>query len=245
MGDPGRRTQNGTVLSRGLLLLRARRRLVVLTAFAVLATLVASNVLAARASGASHCERFDAASAQRAKVVTGSGERVVVIGDSWSVGLGLPRPSQSWPSRLSGEVHVAGFSGSGFSNRASGCGVRVAFGSRAPKALADGADLVVVEGGLNDWDMTQPAIRAGFERLMAATRGLPTVVVGPANAPSRARQVPRVDAILAELSAEYAVPYVSTKDLKLSYLSDRLHLTPAGHRAFGDAVADRIAALGL
>jgi acyl-CoA thioesterase-1 len=40
------------------------------------------------------------------------------------------------------------------------------------------------------------------------------------------------------------VPYVSTVDLKLPYLPDRLHLQPAGHRILGDAVADRIAALG-
>jgi acyl-CoA thioesterase-1 len=30
----------------------------------------------------------------------------------------------------------------------------------------------------------------------------------------------------------------------LAYLPDRLHLTPAGHRAFGDYVADRLAELG-
>jgi len=40
------------------------------------------------------------------------------------------------------------------------------------------------------------------------------------------------------------VPYISTSDLTLPYLPDRLHLRPAGHRTFGDAVADRIAALG-
>ena len=33
-------------------------------------------------------------------------------------------------------------------------------------------------------------------------------------------------------------------DLDLPYLDDRLHLTEAGHEAFGDAVAERIAALG-
>ena len=39
------------------------------------------------------------------------------------------------------------------------------------------------------------------------------------------------------------MPYVSTVDLELAYLDDRLHLTPAGHRTFGDAVAARIALL--
>ena len=100
-------------------------------------------------------------------MVTGSGERVVVIGDSWSAGLGLDRPVQSWPSRLSGRIHVAGFSGSGFSAKASPCG-RVSFADRAPAALRNGADLVVVEGGLNDFDRSRAEIKAGFARVMRA-----------------------------------------------------------------------------
>jgi acyl-CoA thioesterase-1 len=69
------------------------------------------------------------------------------------------------------------------------------------------------------------------------------VVVGPATAPARAASVPRVDRLLRHLSSKYDVPYISTVDLELPYLDDLLHLTPAGHQAFGDAVADRIAAL--
>lgn len=224
--------------------LATRRRLVLTTALALLAALVASGVLAARASASlTPCERFAAASQARAEQVTGTGERVVVIGDSWSAGLGLDRPVLSWPSRLPGRVHVAGFSGSGFSAKASPCG-RVSFGDRAPAALRGGADLVVVEGGLNDFDRSRAEIETGFARVMKATAGLPVVVVGPAPAPSRAKAVPRVDALLAGLSAAYGVAYVSTADMRLPYLEDRLHLTAKGHRIFGDAVAARIGLLG-
>src|SRR3954447_22912626 len=84
-----------------------RRRVVLLTVAALLCTLVATGVLAARASAnLSKCERFAAGSVERAREVTGSGQRVVVIGDSWSAGLGLDRPVQSWPSRLPVRVHV-------------------------------------------------------------------------------------------------------------------------------------------
>jgi len=220
-----------------------RRRVVVL--LTLVAVLGASFYYAAHARGAgrTQCERFAAASDQRAKQVTGSGERVVVIGDSWSAGLGLDRPVQSWPSRLPGRIHVAGFSGSGFSAHASRCG-RVSFADRAPGALKGGADLVVIEGGLNDFDRTRAEIRAGFARVMRAASSYRVVVVGPATAPSRAAAVPRVDRLLRHLSGKYDVPYVSTADLDLPYLDDRLHLTDAGHQAFGDAVAERIAALG-
>jgi acyl-CoA thioesterase-1 len=216
------------------------------------AVLVAALVLAlsyaamsrAIAGGETRCEQFRADSVSRAAQVTGSGERVVVIGDSWSAGLGLAQPARSWPSRLEGRVSVAGFSGSGFSALASPCG-RVSFADRAG-AVVEGADLVVVEGGLNDWDHTDSEIRAGYARLMRVLRAADVprvVVVGPASAPSRVAKVPHVDALLAELSARYDVEYVSTADLDLDYLGDRLHLTEAGHRAFGDYVGSRLATL--
>jgi acyl-CoA thioesterase-1 len=191
------------------------------------------------------CERFAADSTARAQVVTGAGERVVVIGDSWSAGLGLDDPGDSWPSRLDGSVHVAGFSGSGFSALASDCGAGASFAARAGQALRGGADLVVVEGGLNDYDRTGAEIRAGFARLMQVVRapGRPVVVVGPPAAPSRAGSVPRVDALLAVLADRYGASYVSTTAWHLDYSPDGLHLTEAGHRAFGDAVARQISAL--
>jgi acyl-CoA thioesterase-1 len=215
---------------------------------AVLVVVLVAGVLsvhvAARAGGAQGgaCARFAADSATRAAQVTGSGQRVVVIGDSWSVGLGLDGRASSWAARLPGRVRVAGFSGSGFSADASPC-AEVSFAQRAAAAVAGGADLVVVEGGLNDVDQPSAAIRLGFARLMSALAGQRVVVVGPASAPSRARAVPRVDALLASLARESGVPYVRTADLELDYLPDGLHPTPAGHRAFGEAVAARIAHL--
>ena len=191
---------------------------------------------------ADRCRRFAADSAARAAQVSGAGERVVVIGDSWSAGLGLDHPAASWPSRLSGAVHVAGFSGSGFGAHASAC-ARVSFAERAPAAVRGGADLVVVAGGLNDYDQPDAEIRAGFARLMRALAGQRVVVVGPAGAPSRAAAVPHVDALLASLAERYGVVYVRTSGLRLDYLDDGLHLTAAGHQAFGDYVARQLAGL--
>jgi acyl-CoA thioesterase-1 len=69
------------------------------------------------------------------------------------------------------------------------------------------------------------------------------VVVGPPSAPSRAAAVPRVDTLLAGLAAKHDAAYVSTAGWSLPYAEDRLHLTPAGHRLFGDQVAAAIADL--
>jgi acyl-CoA thioesterase-1 len=231
---------------------RPRPRLVLLGVLVVTllaAALVLHDTQRASARGkawvAQRCQDFRVESRTRAAEQTGpaSGSRVLVIGDSWSAGLGLERGVRSWPSRLPGRVGVAGFSGSGFSERASVCG-RVSFADRAPAALRGEPGLVVVEGGLNDVDQPRAAVVSGFDRLMSTLVGHRVVVVGPAAAPSRARWVPRVDTLLGDLAASWGVPYVSTDDLRLPYLDDGLHLTEAGHRAFGDAVADRVSRLG-
>lgn len=205
---------------------------------ATLVTVWLSNANSVGAGG-ERCDRFALAAAARAERDTGTGRRVVVIGDSYSVGLGLDDPDTSWPSRLPGRVHVAGFSGSGFSLRASGCGA-VSFADRAAAAVADGADVVVVAGGLNDFDHTDAEIREGFRLLVRAVGEIPLVVVGPPPAPSRAAEVPRVDALLATLAAAHGATYLSLADADLAYLPDDLHLTAAGHAEFGDLVAAQL-----
>jgi acyl-CoA thioesterase-1 len=207
---------------------------------ALVAVLV--SVISLLASGgakgvdAEHCARLGAQSLARERMVTGHGDRVVVIGDSYSVGLGLRRPQYSWPARLPGRVRVYGFSGSGFSARASGC-PGAAYDERAPRALRDGADLVVVEGGLNDYDQPAAAVRSGFRALVAELRGHRLLVVGPPDAPAREDGARRVDEILRKESARAGVSYLSMVGQRFDYLDDRLHLTPGGHRAFGDTVA--------
>jgi len=219
-----------------------RARVLVLVV-ALVATLAVGWVTARAGAGDTRCDRFAEASAARAAEVTGSGPDVLVVGDSYAAGLGLDEPADSWPTRLPGRVHVAGFSGSGFSRAASPCGA-VSFASRTPDALrGSGARMVVVEGGLNDWDQTPAAITLGFERLVRAVGDRQLVVVGPASAPARERRVPALDALLARLSATHGASYIRTSDLQLGYLDDRLHLTADGHREFGDHVAAQIEAL--
>lgn len=185
---------------------------------------------------AERCARNQADSEQRARLDAGTGRRIAVIGDSYSVGLGLDDLADSWPSRLPGRVHVEGFSGSGFSQGASACG-RVWYAARAGRALASKPDVVVVEGGLNDFDQPSAAIAAGADDVLRRLNGVTVVVVGPAPAPSRAGEVARVDAVLAGAAQRHGATYVSAAAWDLEYLDDRLHLTLAGHREFGDLVA--------
>ena len=192
-------------------------------------------VMARAGAGPDRCTEFRAAAKERAALVTGAGRDVLVIGDSYSVGLGV-WAWQSWPTRLAGRVHVEGFSGSGFSREASPCGDQ-SYGARAAAGLRRSAGTVVVEGGLNDVDQPRRAVRDGFAALMTQLVGRRVLVVGPAPAPARATAAPGIDALLARLSEKYGVGYLSMLDADLSYLDDDLHLTAYGHREFGDRVA--------
>ena len=204
-----------------------------------------SGYVVSRAVGRepTRCDRFAAAAAERLGQDSGAGPRVVVIGDSYSVGLGLARPREAWPARLPGQVHVSGFSGSGFSADASPCG-RVSYADRAVAAVRGGADLVIVEGGLNDWDATDQEIARGFYRLVRALDGHRVLVVGPAAAPARADAVPRVNRALKRLSHSHGATFVRMSGLDLSYLPDGLHLTARGHELFGDRVAAAVRGAG-
>ena len=205
----------------------------------VLLTAVALTPLlsgTAQASTAEKCAQFARQSAAREHLVTGHGARTVVIGDSYSAGLGLRRPAQNWAGELPGRVHVFGFSGSGFSRGASPC-ASVSYAERAPRALVGNPSLVVLEGGLNDFDQPSADIRAGYRRLLAELGDRQVLVVGPPPAPLRGRSAARVDAVLRSETSRSGTPYLSMIDRRFGYLPDRLHLTPAGHRAFGAVVA--------
>lgn len=198
-------------------------------------------VLAGRAGADDACARFTRSAEERRELVTGAGADVLVIGDSYSVGLGV-KPAESWPTRLPGRVRVDGFSGSGFSYAASGC-PGVDFATRARTAVRDDSRLVVVQGGLNDFDQPVAEIESGFDRLMKEIGDRRVLVVGPPAAPERADAVPMVDAVLARLAEEYGAAYLPMRDLDLPYLPDQLHLTPEGHARFGDVVAEAVADL--
>ncbi len=197
----------------------------------------------AEASRPERCRDTRVASDERrAMIPEEAGPQVAVIGDSYAQGSGLDDPAGSWPSRLDGRVVVDGFGGSGFSAEASPCR-EVAFVLRVTRALAADPDLVVVQGGLNDHDVDESAVRRGVRATLRLLEGRRVVVVGPPAAPLRAAGAARVDALLDDITSAAGVPYVRTSAWELEYLPDRLHLTPRGHETFGDRVRDEVAAL--
>lgn len=186
------------------------------------------------------CQQNAERARERNAVVTGHGRRVVVIADSWGIGRGID-PHQTWPVYLNGEIHVDAFGGSAYSDVDwNHCG-NVSLADRAPAALAHGADLVVVEGGLNDVHRSDAEIRAGVARLIDEVKDYPAVILQPPTTPNRGASIKRVDAIMSQMADKAGIPYIPTADIKLTFRSDGLHPDAAGHRVFGKTVARRIA----
>ncbi|HEY9564931.1 MAG TPA: SGNH/GDSL hydrolase family protein [Nocardioides sp.] len=193
----------------------------------------------------SACARFEAQAELRLDAVVGNGPRTVVIGDSWAAGLESRDIGRTWTDQLPGRVTVHAFAGSGFSRTASGCGEAFSYAARAASAPFDEAALVVIEGGLNDFDRPASEITVGFNAVIdqMVARGVESEeirVIGPARAPSRAGGAIRVDRLLADLAERRDIAYVSVIDLELDYLDDQLHLTDAGHAMFGSVVQERL-----
>ena len=227
---------------RGLMegVIRALR--LVLAVVAVTGILVAGVALRQRSEAeavvAARCAGWKADSIARSRIVATAAAprtRVVVIGDSYSRGYGLPDPSRSWPSYLAeplaAKVFVDGFDGSGFtdSNRCA-----VPYSSRVAAALARRPDMVLVEGGLNDAYRTDAQLRAGVAELvhqMGRVHGVRLVVIGPPDSPV-ITDAARVDSTLAALSVELGFEYVSTYGWDLPLASDGVHPTMSGHRIF-------------
>lgn len=194
------------------------------------------------------CEVIRASVERRGDAPVGSGpRRVVVMGDSYAQGWGLRDPAGSWPTAFAREadatVRVDGFAGSGFTGSAYCDGEE--FGTRA-EALARGDDeLLVIQGGLNDVNsdpgLIEDAAVAVVERSGAEA------VVGPPPAPQRDLALTEAtDEALSRAAEEAGVAYVSTLAWDdLTYLPDRLHLTPESHAVFGTRVADALLEEGV
>ena len=170
----------------------------------------------------------------------GSGPlQVAVIGDSYAEGMELDQPRHSWvatfASAADATVSTDAVSGTGFTN--AGPCEQGDYVSRA----SPGADLLVLQGGLNDVGATDNAIREAACEVVGQVRS-EVVIIGPPAAPARDRdEVVRIDNALESATLRCGGQYVSTLDWDLTYTDGGLHMTPDGHVTFGTQVAERIA----
>lgn len=169
--------------------------------------------------------------------------RAAVIGDSWASGYGLDDPTESFAYHLARlekwDVTVSAVSGTGFATD-SGCPNDYA--SRVDLVPRD-AEIVVLEGGLNDVGAVEDVRPNAVTTLTAVRRRAPdatVVVVGPPLMPFRDEQdLRRIDEELAQAADMAGVHYISTLDWMVE-TEDELHPTGAAHRAFAQRLRDAL-----
>lgn len=178
--------------------------------------------------------------ADRGPVITipGANPHVAIIGDSYSSGDTLDNYQDAWPFAFAADtgdtVTLSGIGWTGFVD--GGVCDTDAFGSRT--AIADGADLVIIEGGLNDIP-TPNGVAAAVDEMVGKIGASRVVIVGPADTPATQGEE-AIDAILRDATTEAGAKYVSALNWKLTFGPDQTHLDPAGHKAFAQNVADAI-----
>lgn len=172
--------------------------------------------------------------------IAGDGRRAVILGDSYAGGYFLQDASDSWASTLAGtegwNTTIAGVGSTGFVNDSS-CGGD-SFTARS--SVLDGADVVIIQGGLNDFRQNPDDVQAAARQLIeSAPSSAEVFLVGPTNAPARP-EAAVIDAALSEAVANTEARYISTQDWNLEYMPDGVHLTEAGHGMFAASVQDEL-----
>lgn len=186
------------------------------------------------------CRRVSAeyAAALDAPVSAGAPGLIVVVGDSYSQGAGLPTGrAGAFPALLARAtarpVFLDGFGSTGFTTRGLCPGRPVTYGERLDPdgLLALRPAAVIVEGGVNDARHGDvPGVEAAAAALLRRLAGVPTViVVGPAAIPNAdPARLAAVDAGLAAATRAAGREYLDLREHPLPMQGDGIHPTGAG-----------------
>jgi len=172
---------------------------------------------------------------------------VLMIGDSFTEGYGASTPASGWAAIAAGTLGwnatIDGIGGTGFAigNAADGGSLDYRQRLAAHASNEVDFDLVVLQGGLNDWQVG-PTVEAEQVRgAVAAAHGLwpqaQIVVFGPAQPIAAIDQTTLLPVIRAAATESGAIfidpqasePWINAANTRLFDSGDGLHLNDAGH----------------
>jgi acyl-CoA thioesterase I len=238
---------------------RGQRAFAVLVAVALIAGLVGYQVYERHARTrqllAFNCAtltRLTESTADERKLLfaQASGPTVIFLGDSYTQGVGLTNIRDDYAyvaaTALRWRPVLNGAGGTGYVNGGPCHGQQ--FAARVRQVVPARPTFLVVQGGLNDYRSSHTEIADAARQLYAhLRRQLPAtrvVVVGPHPVPKVHDVSPVIDA-LREAAAGAHVAYIDTSAWPLSFEKDGIHLTVAGHQAFGRKLAEAISAANI
>ena len=180
------------------------------------------------------CDTVRSVREQRLSRPTGTGTRVLVIGDSYAQGFGLADPDRSWPHYLPGRVTVDGYSGSGFATP-SHCGGGT-YVERARRLTATRPEVVIAQGGYNDVRAPARRVERAAIELVRLFPHARVAIVGPPYKQGR-EDLRLVDRALARAAARTGAQYVRAYAWPVRFEARNGHPTAASQRLIGTDVA--------
>lgn len=188
--------------------------------------------------------------------------RVLIVGDSYTRGVGAKPQTAGYAYRISTltdwEVTIEGFSGTGYLN--DGHAHEGTYAQRiAQFSYADDFDVIVVQGSSNDasqdLSLLRSAVSGTIGLLESKYPGAKLVLVGPVSAafrPGSEGKAGRIDAILAQFSFDFAIPYLSPYreswivGSEMSLIdADGIHPNNAGHELIARRIVSELEYLQL
>ncbi len=194
-----------------------------------------------------------AASPERA--IAAAPVRALLIGDSILEGIGTkprrPVMARVVARRLGWSVTIDGIGGTGYVN--TGRAMGNTYGERLERAQLSSYDVVVIEGGHNDWRADPTLVADRVRAVVALVRDraprVQLVLIGAYDPPGVRLRGP-VDALIAAIALEQQIPFASpisgawAEGLPRRFLSgDRLHPSAWGYGVLGERLAADLARL--
>ena len=180
--------------------------------------------------------------------LTDGDRTIAVLGDSYTQGQGLSGPEKAWPAvlgeLLGAEVVLDGVGSTGFTTVGMCAPAEVSFAQRLEADPPD-ADVVVVQGGVNDAILGRPEeVADAAGDLLEKLEDVDTVVVvGPVAVPvADAADLAAIDAALQQATDDAGRVYLPLLNAGVALLDDFLHPTVAGQRWIAELVAAEIEA---
>jgi lysophospholipase L1-like esterase len=188
--------------------------------------------------------------------------RVLIVGDSFTAGYGASGPAATWAAlaaeSLQWRATIDGVGGTGFTKYTATDG-RAGLDYRRRLAMHAAAgeqyDLVVLQGGLNDWQASLSAevtnVRATVAQARRSWPDAPVIVFGPSSPPASVTAQRYAAAIASTAQAEGAIvvdptgsrPWINAANAARFDLGDGLHLNDAGYLFLAARFAAEIDAL--